>query len=222
MSSAKRSRSSEGTSEEFDEEINLNVGGTLFTTSLATLTRFPNTMLGAMFSSRHELQKNAAGAYFIDRDGRHFHEILNFLRGPAAYDQNELPKRAKAELAKELDYYGLTELVVSELSDRVAEMPVKMLTHRGQEVTISRGMDGVWMVTDRSTTSPLWVCRICGWAQYGSINIQGINEPIGGFPQFSFGRDISEHQPKLPPQSYSYNYRGGVYTCTCNHPVLRA
>ena len=141
MSSSKRSRSSEEESGEVDEEINLNVGGTLFTTSLATLTRFPNTMFGAMFSSRHELQKNVAGVYFIDRDGRHFHEILNFLRGPAAYDQNGLSKRGQAELAKELDYYGLTELVASELTGRVAEMPVKMMAHRGQEVTVSRGID---------------------------------------------------------------------------------
>ena len=62
--------------------IKLDIGGQLFTTTLTTLTRFPETMLGAMFSGRHALTKNEAGAHFIDRDGRHFHEILNFLRSP--------------------------------------------------------------------------------------------------------------------------------------------
>jgi hypothetical protein len=35
-----------------------------------------------MFSGRHELKKNEAGAHFIDRDGTHFNQILNFLRAP--------------------------------------------------------------------------------------------------------------------------------------------
>ena len=52
--------------------IKLDIGGHSFTTTLTTLTRFPDTMLGAMFSGRHALAKNEAGAHFIDRDGTHF------------------------------------------------------------------------------------------------------------------------------------------------------
>ena len=51
----------------FEQKINLDVGGHTFVTTLTTLTRFPETLLGAMFSGRHALTKNEAGAHFIDR-----------------------------------------------------------------------------------------------------------------------------------------------------------
>ena len=38
---------------EFEGKIKLDVGGHRFTTSLTTLRRFPDTMLGAMFFGRH-------------------------------------------------------------------------------------------------------------------------------------------------------------------------
>ena len=72
----------------FESTIKLDIGGHSFTTTLTTLTRFPKTMLGAMFSGRHALTKNEAGAYFIDRDGRNFHCILNFLRSPESFDKS--------------------------------------------------------------------------------------------------------------------------------------
>ena len=37
-------------------------------------------MLGAMFSGRHTLNQEPDGSYFIDRDGTHFADILNYLR----------------------------------------------------------------------------------------------------------------------------------------------
>ena len=83
--------------------ITLNVGGHLFTTTIETLTRFPHTMFSGMFSDHtfsHTLDTN--GAYFIDRDGRHFHEILNFFRcSPACTPESmaqQLSPRALEEL----------------------------------------------------------------------------------------------------------------------------
>ena len=210
-SSTKRSRSSEEKSGEI-LEINLNVGGTLFTTSLSTLTRFPETMLGAMFSGRHELHKNAAGAYFIDRDGRHFHEILNFLRAPAAFDQNEMSKRTKIELAKELEYYGLTELVASALAARVAEAPVQptppvqMIDNSGGKVMVTRETNGVWMVTyTKSGTTvtrkePIFnVCRSCLYGHYYLHE----NDYRRGIPNFGFGRELSELHPMVAQGFFS-------------------
>jgi hypothetical protein len=43
-----------------------------YTTSISTLTREPQSMLGAMFSGRHELKFNDEGRYFIDRNGEYF------------------------------------------------------------------------------------------------------------------------------------------------------
>ena len=60
--------------------VNLNVGGRLFTTSVQTLTKDPNSMLAAMFSGEFDVKRSSDGTYIIDRDGKHFQYILNFLR----------------------------------------------------------------------------------------------------------------------------------------------
>ena len=62
--------------------IDLNVGGTRYTTSRSTLTNYPESMLGVMFSGRHDIEamKCSDGSVFIDRDGTHFRHILNYLR----------------------------------------------------------------------------------------------------------------------------------------------
>ncbi|KAJ1444067.1 BTB/POZ protein [Ochromonadaceae sp. CCMP2298] len=69
----------------FESVVKLDVGGVRYTTSLTTLRRFPDSMIGCMFSGRHALPKGEDGYFFIDRDGRHFYHILNFLRSPEGY-----------------------------------------------------------------------------------------------------------------------------------------
>eukprot|EP01121_Diplochlamys_sp_Union-15-3_P002860 TRINITY_DN12708_c0_g1_i1.p1 TRINITY_DN12708_c0_g1~~TRINITY_DN12708_c0_g1_i1.p1 ORF type:complete len:222 (+),score=23.07 TRINITY_DN12708_c0_g1_i1:30-695(+) len=91
------------------EICEVNVGGKCFTTLLATLCKYPNSMLAAMFSGRFQLLKDRKGRCFIDRPAKHFELILNFLRtGTIAWptDETEI-----AELRLELDYYGLLEYV---------------------------------------------------------------------------------------------------------------
>lgn len=63
------------------ETVMLNVGGVKFTTSVSTLRSAPApSLFSAMFSGRHTLKKDDGGCIFIDRDGRHFADVLNFLR----------------------------------------------------------------------------------------------------------------------------------------------
>lgn len=107
-----------GTSGEFPAIVPLNLGGIRFTTSLETLQggRFCNggyagaaeSMLSAMFSGRIPTRRDSEGRYFIDRDGRHFHHILNYLRDgkyPVALSFAE-----RFEVAREAAFYGLEAL----------------------------------------------------------------------------------------------------------------
>lgn len=71
--------------QEFPKIMRLSVGGDHFETSLETLLKDPNSMLAAMFSGRHYVQKCEDGRYFIDRDGTHFRYILNYLRDGNTY-----------------------------------------------------------------------------------------------------------------------------------------
>ncbi|KAH8056200.1 hypothetical protein JL722_7502 [Aureococcus anophagefferens] len=78
-------REAEARNARAEDVVTLNVGGTMFTTSVETLCADADSMLAAMFSGRHALRPADDGSLFIDRDPKHFGLVLNFLRdGPAA------------------------------------------------------------------------------------------------------------------------------------------
>eukprot|EP01125_Pyxidicula_operculata_P018696 TRINITY_DN6665_c0_g1_i2.p1 TRINITY_DN6665_c0_g1~~TRINITY_DN6665_c0_g1_i2.p1 ORF type:complete len:362 (+),score=67.40 TRINITY_DN6665_c0_g1_i2:21-1106(+) len=65
-----------------ERRIKLNIGGQIFETYASTLTKYPNTLLGAMFHQRNidMLAWDKDGHFFFDRDPRVFEVILNFYR----------------------------------------------------------------------------------------------------------------------------------------------
>jgi len=90
------------------DKIKLDVGGEKFSTSKSTLCSSfePNSFFSSMFSGRHSLHKDSEDYYFIDRDGRHFRYILNYLRDPLNFVMPTEPE-VKQELLVEADYYML-------------------------------------------------------------------------------------------------------------------
>lgn len=118
-----------GDGQGFPAIVSLNVGGAGFTTSLETLQggfsagdgdscggqdRVSGSMLGAMFSGRIPPRKDSEGRYFIDRDGRHFHHILNYLRDGTF--PPGLPPVTRLEVAREASFFGL-EALAAHLKD---------------------------------------------------------------------------------------------------------
>ncbi|PNI18771.1 KCTD7 isoform 1, partial [Pan troglodytes] len=92
--------------QEFPEVVPLNIGGAHFTTRLSTLRCYEDTMLAAMFSGRHYIPTDSEGRYFIDRDGTHFGDVLNFLRS------GDLPPRERVRAVyKEAQYYAIGPLL---------------------------------------------------------------------------------------------------------------
>jgi len=90
-------------------QVRLDVGGYKYSTTLTTLTADPNSMLAAMFSGRFPVEKNEEGCVFIDRDGRYFHHILNWLRNgtlPPLETNGE-----QESLLMEAKYYQISSLV---------------------------------------------------------------------------------------------------------------
>ncbi|KDR15475.1 BTB/POZ domain-containing adapter for CUL3-mediated RhoA degradation protein 3 [Zootermopsis nevadensis] len=90
--------------------VKLNIGGSLHYTTIGTLTKH-DTMLRAMFSGRMEVLTDSEGWILIDRCGKHFGTILNFLRDGCV----PLPESCKqmAELLAEAKYYCISELAES-------------------------------------------------------------------------------------------------------------
>ena len=61
-------------------KVVLNVGGQRFETSEATLSKVPRSFFTRLLSGAVQVARDDDGAYFIDREGRFFFDILAWLR----------------------------------------------------------------------------------------------------------------------------------------------
>ncbi len=87
---------SSGTGTDFPDIVELNVGGVFYTTSIATLTKEPDSLLGQIFTGKTKsgFTKDSKGKYFLDRDGVLFRYILDYLRNqklvlPESFQEKE-------------------------------------------------------------------------------------------------------------------------------------
>eukprot|EP01043_Picozoa_sp_COSAG02_P000195 COSAG02_NODE_4_length_69935_cov_46.806590_3_plen_500_part_00 len=112
-----------------EQPIELDVGGTPFTTVLTTLLSEPGSRLFCMFEPMQQggqptfgrgreadprtpkgpLPRSSRGAYVIDRDGPSFHYVLNYLRNGQLLSIPPVVADLSL-LAAEAHYYGLTKL----------------------------------------------------------------------------------------------------------------
>lgn len=61
--------------------VHIDVGGTIYTSSLETLTKYPESRLAKLFNGSIPIVLDSLKQhYFIDRDGEMFRHILNYLR----------------------------------------------------------------------------------------------------------------------------------------------
>mmetsp|Transcript_127050 Transcript_127050/g.244825 ORF Transcript_127050/g.244825 Transcript_127050/m.244825 type:complete len:299 (+) Transcript_127050:66-962(+) len=87
----------------------LNIGGFVFETSTDTLSK--SHWFATLLSGKFALKLDPNGAVFIDRDGRHFDVILNYLRmGKRALRGLELKQGPRLQLIEEAEFYQLQEL----------------------------------------------------------------------------------------------------------------
>ncbi|KAB2049491.1 hypothetical protein E1A91_A13G187400v1 [Gossypium mustelinum] len=95
--------------------VRLSIGGKKFCTTIDTLTRRePDSMLAAVFSSRHTVYQDSEKGYvFVDRDGKHFRHILNWLRDGVV---PTLTDSEYSELIREAEYYQLLDLSLVDFS----------------------------------------------------------------------------------------------------------
>ncbi|CAE7328792.1 Kctd9 [Symbiodinium natans] len=86
--------------------------GVRFSTTRSTLTSLPGTVLATMFApgSQFSLHRDTEGAVLIDRDGRYFGVILNFLRhGTLVID----PGLAARGVYEESVFFGLDAIAAA-------------------------------------------------------------------------------------------------------------
>ncbi|XP_047247354.1 BTB/POZ domain-containing protein KCTD14 [Girardinichthys multiradiatus] len=85
--------------------VQLNVGGHLFSSTLSTLRKHPDSKLAEMFSIQPKVSTDAQGRFFIDRDGSHFGAVLEFLRS------EKLPTENIQQVYKDAVHYNIKPLV---------------------------------------------------------------------------------------------------------------
>lgn len=91
------------------DPVSLNIGGEIYTTTLDTLTHYRDSMLGAMFTGQIPVLRDKSGHVFIDRDGKIFRYILNYLRSNSL----DLPDGFSevALLRREADFFQIRPLL---------------------------------------------------------------------------------------------------------------
>uniref|UniRef100_A0A668AI94 BTB domain-containing protein n=1 Tax=Myripristis murdjan TaxID=586833 RepID=A0A668AI94_9TELE len=110
-------------SNSLQDPVSLNVGGEIYTTTLDTLTRCRDSMLGAMFTGQIPALRDKRGNVFIDRDGKVFRHILNYLRSSSL----DLPDGFSelALLRREADYFQIRPLL-EEIRRCEASLPLSL------------------------------------------------------------------------------------------------
>lgn len=105
--------------------IELNVGGQVYYTRHGTLTSFPNSLLGKLFSNKkgssNDLSRDLRGRYFIDRDGFLFRYVLDYLRDKQVVLPDHFPERGR--LKREAEYFQLPDLAKLLSSDESKLFP---------------------------------------------------------------------------------------------------
>ena len=87
------------------EIIELDIGGThKMATARATLTKFPSSALGCMFSGKHKLKKHK-GRIFIDRDSEPFVSVMSYLRTGKVPVFNS--KTEEVRFLEEMDFWQI-------------------------------------------------------------------------------------------------------------------
>ena len=90
----------------------LNVGGDRYTTSVETLTREKDTFFTALFSKQWQLEKDPKDdSIFIDRNGKLFAHILEYLRTNVVLDDVLKNEILRQKLILEAKYFRLHSLI---------------------------------------------------------------------------------------------------------------
>ena len=89
--------------------VHIDVGGKAFTTTLETLTKYPNSKLAKMFSGKIPIVLDSLKQhYFVDRDGHLFRHVLNFLRNGSINVKKD-PEEIN-DLLQEARFYEMEDL----------------------------------------------------------------------------------------------------------------
>jgi len=159
-----------------DNIIELNVGGSQYTTYRSVLQKHQGSMLEAMFSGRHPFAKDSQGRFFLDCDGEAFGYILNFLRrGQMIWpESSSLCKR----ISLEMNYFGISfpvfeDSAIFEKQPELRSILVGLFTGLSSTKLVYKATADGW-------TSQNFHSKVCGHPNTATL-IQVGTHVFGGF-----------------------------------------
>lgn len=170
----------------FPSIIELNVGGVHYTTTLSTLTRDADSLLGQMFTGRwrpgqpqQPVLRDSKGKYFIDRDGVLFRYTLDFLRN----QKLTLPENFHEceRLKQEADYFQMNEMratLLAATASRSVDRRPSAIGPDGEPITTAD--DGLAAEADEIAALPVPRTVAARASGYITVGYRGT---------FAFGRD---------------------------------
>lgn len=91
--------------------VRFDVGGYLYVCHKNTLLRFEDSVLAKYISPNFDKRTTEMDFITIDRDGKHFGSILNYMRDTSSLDLTTWSSNDLKDLLREADFYCLSELV---------------------------------------------------------------------------------------------------------------
>jgi len=191
--------------------VKLNVGGTVFTTTLETICK-GKSMLSVMFSGKFSMKPNENGEYFIDRDPTYFGHILNYLR-KGTIDMGKFEQNQLIDLKEEIEYYQIESLsgIFEEQSSSVTFMPhyhgstIQLSNDNKCALYTGRGWKGAALATQSSIFSVKLITNgsafMIGMAPK-SINLEKYNYSSNGWYLYSFDgtlHSLNEYTRRYSP-----------------------
>lgn len=91
--------------------VRFDVGHHLYLCHRETVMKFQDSVLSKYVAPQFDTRKSELDYIIIDRDGKHFGSILNYMRDKTSLDLDHWTESDLTDLMREADFYCLTDLV---------------------------------------------------------------------------------------------------------------